>query len=214
MSKNIDSLLLISSGCSHCPAMIENLSKLIKAGKLSRLEIVNIETDSELATELGVRSVPWFKIGEYSFDGVMSHSDLSKWVERVGNNQADIDYLAYQLENQQLRTVVSKVREHPFHLVELVPLLGDLDLPMAVRIGIGAVIEELTGDPGLEHAVPVLEQLTLSPEVQVRADACHYLGICGDPGAVPAVRALLDDESEEVSEIAAETLAMLHGEEL
>jgi len=214
MSQKPGALLLISSGCSHCPAMIENLSKLIKGGKLSRLEIVNIETDPDLASELGVRSVPWFKIGEYSFDGVMSHSELTEWVDRIADNQADIDYLAYQLEHQQLRGVVDKVREHPFHLVELAPLLGDLDLPMAVRIGIGAVIEELAGDPGLEHAVPVLEQLTLSPEAQVRADACHYLGICGDSGAISAVRTLVDDESEEVREIAMETLAILHGEEL
>ena len=210
MQQNIDALLLISSHCTHCPAMVEGLSQLVKEGRLGRLEIVNIESHPEIATELGVRSVPWYRMGDYLFDGVMGSSELAEWAQRISDNSGQSDYLIYQLEHHQLDQVVAHLREHPFRLVELIPLLGDLDTPMAVRIGIGAVIEELEQDPALEHATPALEHLTLSQEPQVRADACHYLGICGNPTAIPAVKNLLDDDSPEVGEIAAETLAMLH----
>jgi hypothetical protein len=190
--------------------MIENLSRLVKEGWLGGLEIVNLEVSPGIAAELGVRTVPWFRIGNYIFDGAMPYDKLVEWARLAAGNSGQIDYVIYQLEHQQLAEVVQQVREHPSYLVELIPLIGDLDTPMAVRIGIGALIEELEQDPALEQAVPALERMTLSPEPQVRADACHYLGLCGDPAAIPAVRSLLDDDNAEVSEIAAETLAMLH----
>lgn len=214
MSQNSNALLLISSGCAHCPAMIENLSKLTKEGRLGKLEIVNLETNPDIATELGVRTVPWFRVGNFIFDGVMPYDELVEWAQLAAENSGQVDYLIYQLQHQQLAEVVRQVREHPFYLIELIPLIGDLDTPMAVRIGIGALIEELEQDPALEQAVPALERLTLSPEPQVRADACHYLGLCGDPVAIPAVRNLLDDDNAEVGEIAAETLALLHDNQI
>jgi HEAT repeat protein len=85
---------------------------------------------------------------------------------------------------------------------------------MALRIGIGALVEDLAGEPALRSAVPALVQLTLSDNPQARADACHFLGLAGDPRAVPAVRPLLDDERPDVREIAAETLALLGAGEI
>ena len=80
---------------------------------------------------------------------------------------------------------------------------------MSTRIGISAVIEELPGSAALIDVIPQLEQLTLSAMAQTRADACHFLGLSGDPRAVTAVKRLLDDEHPDVREIAVETLALL-----
>jgi HEAT repeat protein len=88
-------------------------------------------------------------------------------------------------------------------------LAGDLETPMAVRIGVGAVFEEFAGSASLAEVVPELGALCRSDEAQVRADACHYLGLSGAAEARPHVRDLLDDPDEEVREIAAESLAML-----
>ena len=84
---------------------------------------------------------------------------------------------------------------------------------MTVRIGVGAAIEELAGSASLADAVPALGALTRSDAPQVRADACHYLGLTGSPDAAPFLRACLDDESGEVREIASESLALLHEED-
>ena len=212
MSKKPEALLLVATGCAHCPAMIEHLTRLLKQGQLSRLEIVNIAEHQELAVELGVRSVPWFRVNDYDFQGVMPFDELSDWVEQLSTGGGQDGYLTHLLEQHQMVEAVERIKEKPSLLSELVAVLGDLDAPMGVRIGIGAIIEELAEKPIISHAIDPLMQLTLSNEPQVRADACHYLGICGDSTAIPAIQALMDDDDPEVREIAAESIAMLHGE--
>lgn len=212
MPSKTEALLLIASGCSHCPAMVEHLSQLVKQGKLGRLEVVNTSLRPEIAASHDVRSVPWCRIGEFELAGVHSLSELAEWVERAAGNSGQAPYIAYLIEQRRLPEAIGRVRLSPSVLTELTPLLGDWSVPMAVRIGIGALIEELSEDPALEYAVPPLAQLTTSPDPQVRADACHYLGICGDPSSIPLIKGLLDDENPEVCEIAAETLALFHEE--
>ena len=77
---------------------------------------------------------------------------------------------------------------------------------MAARIGVGAVLEELAESGLLGPAVAPLLGLLTSETPQVRADACHYLGLTGDPGVREAVTPLLEDADAEVREIARETL--------
>jgi HEAT repeat protein len=81
---------------------------------------------------------------------------------------------------------------------------------MAVRIGVGAAIEELQEHRLLKPAIPKLVELTMSDQPQIRADACHYLGLTGNGEALPAVQSLLMDQDQEVREIAAETFALLN----
>ena len=38
-----DALLLISTHCPHCPAMLTALADLVKQGTVGRLEVVNLE---------------------------------------------------------------------------------------------------------------------------------------------------------------------------
>jgi HEAT repeat protein len=80
---------------------------------------------------------------------------------------------------------------------------------MGVKIGIGAMFEELADDGILWQLVPQLADLTEAGDAQTRADACHYLGLTGDPRATEAVKRLLEDENPEVREIAAETRDLL-----
>jgi len=74
---------------------------------------------------------------------------------------------------------------------------------------VGAAIEELQEQELLTPAIPKLVELTMSDQPQIRADACHYLGLTGSADALPAVQSLLMDEDNEVREIAAETFAIL-----
>ena len=78
-----------------------------------------------------------------------------------------------------------------------------------VRIGIGAAFEDLQDSGLLGGIVDELGALTRDSEPQVRADACHYLGMTNSPSALHYVQPLLDDPDEEVREIAAETLPLL-----
>jgi hypothetical protein len=204
-----DALLLIATGCSHCPAVLDGLSRLVKAGRIGRLEVINLAVHPEAGQALGVRSVPWTRIGPFELDGLLGASELEDWAERAADGSGFGAYYRHLLEVRRLPRVVELVRERPASLAELLALIDDEDTPMAVRIGIGAVFEELEADPLLAELVPELAILAASEAVQIRADIAHYLGLSRSPAARPVLRRLLDDASEEVREIAAESLALL-----
>jgi hypothetical protein len=204
-------LLLIATGCSHCPVMLDRLTGLLKQGRLGRLELVNISQEPELAQQLRVRSVPWTRLGDYVFTEVLELAFLTEFVAALAQDQhgAGLLYLRYLLEHRQLPQALVEVRRQPLLLTELLALLGDLQQPMALRIGIGALIEEISGEPGLlEQARQPLRQLLGAAEPQVRADACHYLGVLQDRQSRALIRPLLEDADAEVREIAAETLEL------
>jgi hypothetical protein len=204
-----DALLLLAPGCAHCPTVLEGLVRLVKEGRLGRLEVVSVAAHPEAAAAVGARSVPWTRIGPFELEGTYGPAELRQWAEHAAAGTGMGDYLAHLLEQQRLARAVAAVRESPSRLLDLVELLGSPETPMGVRIGIGAVIEEMEGTDALRSAVPALAALTSSPEPAVRADACHYLGLSGSAEAVPAVASLLDDPQADVREIAAESLALL-----
>jgi len=202
-------LLLIAPGCSHCPVVLEGLSRLIKQGKLGRLEVVNIMAHPERAQEVGTRSVPWTRIGPFELSGALSPAELEQWSERAAKGTGIGAYYGHLLEGRKLERVVAMIREAPATLNDLLGLLEDEETPMAVRIGIGAVAEELQDSGLISEALPELMRLSESPDAALRADASHYLGLSADPAAIPALEARLADEDAEVREIAAESLALL-----
>lgn len=204
-----DGLLLLAPGCAHCPVVLEGLTRLVKDGRLGRLEVVNVAAYPEAAAAVGARSVPWARIGPFELEGTYSPAELRHWTEHAAAGTGMGDYLAHLLETQRLPRAVAAVRAAPARLLDLVDLLGSPETPMGARIGIGALIEEMEGTDALRAAVPALAALTASPEPNVRADACHYLALAGSPEAIPAVAALLDDPQPDVREIAAESLALL-----
>ena len=149
-------------------------------------------------------------IAPFTLTGAQSAQELAEWADRAAAGTGLASYFNHLLETNRLAEVVSHIRSSPGSLEDLVLLLGDLETPMAVRIGVGAVVEELAGSPLLAEAVGPVGALTRSEAPQVRADACHYLGLTGSPDAVPFLKACLEDEDEEVSEIASESLALLN----
>ncbi len=204
-----DARLLIAPGCAHCPVVLDGLSQLTKSGRIGRLEVVNIAVHPEVAREAGARSVPWFTIGPFVLTGAHSVSELAEWADRATDGSGMTAYFSHLLESNRLDEVIVMLRGEQGSLQELVPLLEEPDTPMAVRIGVGAVFEEFADTPALAATVDSLATLVDSEHSQVRADACHYLGLTRSPQAVPALKVCLEDDNGEVREIAAESLAML-----
>ena len=204
-----DAELLIAPGCAHCPGVLDALGKLVKEGLIGRLTVTNVISHPEAAQAAGTRSVPWTRIGPYALEGAHNLSELREWAEHATSGGRMGVYLSYLLEQQRLPQVVALVQERPSLLHDLLPLLADLETPMGVRIGIGAVFEDLQDSGLLGDIVDELGALTRDSQAQVRADACHYLGLTGSTEASGYVQPLLDDPDAEVREIAAETLPSL-----
>lgn len=207
-----DTRLLIAPGCPHCGSVTEILTKLVKEGLIGRLEIINLAIRPEAAAEAGTRSVPWFRIGEFEFTGAHSEQEIRQWAEKAAEGKGWSAYYHDLIDNRELDQAISSLQQHPERLGALITTLGDKDLPMVVKIGIGAIIEGFGHTEALTKCVPELVDLSRSEDPGTRADACHYLGLTGSLDAVPVLENLLDDTDRHVREIAEESLEELRSE--
>jgi hypothetical protein len=188
---------------------LEGLSQLVKTGELGRLEVVNITIHPDTAQQLGVRSVPWCRIGPFELEGAQSPTELTKWTQHATAGTGLDGYYTHLLETQRPHKVAATVEQNPSSLSALLNLLEDPQTPMSARIGIGVVLEGLHGNPILRHALPVLRKLATSSEANIRADTAHYLGLTDANEALVTLRQLLHDDHPDVREIAAESIETL-----
>ena len=209
-----DAELLIATGCAHCPAVLAGLAELIKAGRIGRLEVINIARHPEIAERRGARGVPWIRIGPFELSGAHSRSELEALVDKAGSPHGLQAYLRESLESGELDRVIGVCRHSPQMLSPLLALAGDLDTPFAVRIGVGAVLEDLATEDLLSGLTGPISRLAASPHRQVRADAAHFLGLTGSQEARSELQRLASsDADQEVREIALESLAELGPEQ-
>jgi thiol-disulfide isomerase/thioredoxin len=201
-----DALLFISSHCPHCPAMLQSLGELVKAGQLGRLDIYNIEQHPEQAIALGVRAVPWVKIGPFELPGLRTQGELLQWIGRVGDDSSMGAYFGELMTGGELNKVGELIKKSPALFAMLLPLMADDDTGLSVRIGIGALMEDFADTDLLRHNLDTLGEYTRHANPRVRNDACHYLGLSRDPRAENFIRPLLTDADAEVRDVAAEAL--------
>jgi hypothetical protein len=212
MSSNApDALLFITPGCPHCPVVLQGLSELVKSGALGSLEVVNVAERPERAAELGVRSAPWTRIGSYVLQGAQTPAELKAWAARAASGKGDSEYLRELLGSGRLDEAESYVAEEEGRLGGVIPLLEDTEAAIQVRLGAGALIEGRTGTEALRALIPELGRLSAHEDPRIRGDACHYLGLTASEAALPYLEARREDPSEEVREIAAESLETLRG---
>jgi len=208
-ANRLDALLLLTSTCPHCPTVLAGLSDLVKQGLIGRLEVVNIEARPDIAQHHGVRSVPWFRIGDLVFEGAHTPAELRQWAERAGTVSGEAEYFHELLKAGQLDKVSQHVKHRPHALLALLRLLGDPDTELTARIGVNAVFEGLEGDPRLAETIAPLEALLEHQDAHVRGDAAHLLSHTHRPEARPLLTRLLNDPNADVREIAREGLERL-----
>ena len=202
-------LLLISPGCPHCASTLAGLVSLVKENVVGRLDVVNIAAHPEVAQQVGVRSVPWLRLGPFELTGARGETELRRWAGQVQDRNGLARYFREQLDQGALNAVITQVRRDPDLLMGFLPLLADSETGVSVRVGIGAVLEDLADTDYGARLVPGLGELCASEDARTRQDACHYLGLTGSAGARPFLSARLDDADAEVRDIAAEGLQNL-----
>lgn len=204
-----DAVLLMSSSCPFCPTVLEGLAKLVKAGRIGRLEVVNLTVRPDAAEHYGVRGVPWVRIGPFELEGLRSEAELAHWAERAGTQAGMGEYLSELLAAGELQKVVRQVSDDSKRFAALLSLLTDPETDLHVRLGIGAVIETLAGTAVLRGMIAPLGELTRHDDPRTRSDACHYLALTGSAEARAPVEALLQDTDADVREVASDSLVSL-----
>ena len=204
-------LLLVAPGCPHCSAVLEGLATLVKEGAIARLTVVNIAAEPAEARRLGVRSVPWTRLGDFDLPGVLTLGELRGWAQGSGTEAGMARYVGDLLREGRRPEVEARVRGEPRWLGALVALLADPETGLHVRLGVVATLEELRGSELLAGLADRLGRVACEGEPRIRVDALHALSLTASPDAVPYVRACLEDESADVREAARDALEALAG---
>ncbi len=204
-----DAELLLATGCAHCGVVLQGLTELIKDGLLGHLEITNIAARPQRAEELKVRSVPWTRLGPFILEGQHSVGELRKWAQRANSIEGMSEYIAEELKQGNLDKLIKLLKASPQQLRALIPLLENEETEMQVRIGIDAILESIDDKSQLAQLIPELSQLAAHKSPRIRADISYYLALTDSPDAIPALKKLSEDESEEIRDIAREGLQRL-----
>ena len=199
-------LLLMGTHCPYCPGVLKSLQALLASGDISELETRNIEENPEIARELGVRSVPWVRIGSFALEGLRSEKELRDWAIKAASDTGDSDWLNELLASGNISNPLQRIKSDPAMMNALLALFADPDTQLNTQIGISAIMEELKDSTHLTAIVDQLGELTKHNDARIRGDACYYLALSGSPQASAYIRALLDDDDAGVREIAQESI--------
>lgn len=210
-SRPPDALLFITPGCPHCPVVLQGLSELIKQAAIGKLTVVNVAAHPELAAEYGVRSAPWLRLGPFTLTGAHTPAELRQWTEWSNGEEGIAHYVEYLLKQGGFKQAGSFIAEDTQRLKPLLAIVADPGKNIEVRAGVSALLESYSNALPLQNLLPQLAELTRHTDHRVRADACHLLGLSGSAGARPYLETCVKDSSEEVREIAAESLELLKG---
>ena len=201
-----DALMLMGTRCPYCPSVLKALQALLDSGHIHKLDTFNIEENPELAREIGVRSVPWVRIGSFELEGLRSEKELREWAEKAAEGTGLTNWLDELLSSGKLDKPLDRIKTDPAAMDAMLKLFADPDTQLNTRIGISAIMEELQDTGTLSAIVDRLGELTQHKDARVRGDACHYLSLSGKPEAAAYIKPLLDDEDVNVREIARESL--------
>ena len=204
-----DALMLLGTNCPFCPAVLDGLTQLVKKGLIGKLEVINLEVQPETARHLGVRSVPWVRIGPFELEGQQTPAELAAWAERAASDEGIKEYLAELINTAGIHKAEQLIESTPAYFLYLLDLITDDETSLNIKIGIGALMEMLA-ESGIMHTyTDELGALTSHASPQVRIDACHYLSLTGDAATSTYIKPLLEDTDPQVVEVARESLDTL-----
>ena len=204
-----DALMLLGTHCPHCPTVLRGISDLVKSGAVGKLEVVNIEQHPDVARALGVRSVPWVRIGPFELEGLRSEKELRTWAETAGTEAGYVLYLDELLSTGKIGQATKLVQSNPDAIYALLLLFSNSETQLNTRIGISAIIESQAGSDLLQGIVDRLGELSQHDDPRIRGDAAHYLGLTGSNRATTYLEHLVDDPDADVRAVARESLEML-----
>lgn len=206
-----NALLFVAPGCPHCATVLRGLNKLAAQQLIGKLTVLDVAEHPAQAELHGVRAAPWLRLGPFTLTGEHSFSELRQWAEWSRDDAGIAHYVEYLLMQGSYPQAKAFIDADTDRLKLLLSIVADPDANMHVRLGVSALLESHAGTPALQSLLPLLVELTHHADHRVRADACHLLGLTGSDAARAPLEASLDDEHEEVREIAADALAALAG---
>ena len=201
--------LLVSTQCPHCATLPEHTAELIKSGELAHIEVINLNMMPEKGAELGVRSVPWLRIGDFVLTGSQTIAAIRQrltWIKESSSLTSHFDQL---LSTGKADKVIEHLQQHPEAISAIMQLLGDEGTVLSSRIGIGVVMEEFAGHSFLLDLIPKLGKLAHHQDSRIAVDTLYYLGLTGSERAIPILQGFVNHHDAELREAAEDSLETL-----
>lgn len=204
-----EALLLISTHCPHCHVQQTLLEQRLSQGQIKSLSVVNIDETEDVAINYKVRSVPWLRLGMLEFNGALAPAEMDHWITTACEDDGNIKYLQYLMENGKLQKVIKWLEQGKSSLREFASLIIKPDIKINVRIGIGAVMEHFEGTSTIVEIIPSLKEMLQNDSAVIRTDVCHYLMLTHNSNVKTIIEKLLEDKDVEVRNTARESLEEL-----
>jgi len=205
--------LFIATGCAYCPIVMNELTNLLKQGLLASLKITNIAVDKERATELNIRSVPWFSLNQSHtsmvFIGNHSPAEVKKWVQSAQTEEGMTVYIEEHLTSGDINIITQAIELQPDAFNTIVTMLEDEDTPMHVRIGLDALVENFANTSILKSHANSFKALASNNNIRLQIDALHYLALTGDMAHEEFISLKIKDKDKQIQEAATEALETL-----
>ena len=202
-------LMLVGTSCQYCSPMLASLSELVKGGVIDSLEVVNIEKKPEIAEILGVRTVPWLRIGWFELEGLRSKSELTRWVNNTSSENGISEYYAEILAQGRVKQCLGLLKQHPETMASIISLMSDPNEKINIKLGIGVIFEEMASSSEFEKFIPALACYLGNEDARLRLDACYYSTLTQNPKTIALIEPLVNDENEEVREEAKDSIESL-----
>jgi len=205
--------LLIATGCAHCPAVLKELSEQLKKGKIASLKITNIAVDSQRASELNVRSVPWFSLSNDNsfmmFSGNYSAKEIQQWISTAQTETGMQEYIEDSLSKGQLSTVIQIIQLAPAIFSTVTSMLEDEETGMETRIGLDALVESFSASDILKNNVDSFKKIAATNNPRLQIDALHYIALSGIAENQEFLQQYTKHEDQQVKDAAIEALETL-----
>lgn len=218
MLNSISAELFIATGCSHCPLVLNELSDLLKKGQLASLNITNIAVTQQRASELNIRSVPWFSLSNQDsnikfsgiFSGNHSPAEIKNWVKSAQSDKGMQEYIESNLADGQLDLITQAIELVPETFSVVITMLEDEETSMHIRIGLDALLENFSASEILKNYTTSLKTLATKDNIRLQIDALHYLALTADPEIKTFLQEKTQDPDIQIKDAAIEALETLH----
>lgn len=205
--------LFISTGCQHCPVVLQALNENLKTGEIASLNITNIAIDNLKAEKLNIRSVPWFSLSNANsymiFSGQHSPKEIQQWLAISKSENGMQEYISEHLKNGQLMQVVQAIQIDSKMFSHVIDMIKDEETSMDLRIGLDVLIENFSATEILQKYSDDLKAIALSNNTRLAIDALHYIASTGDIKNKEFLQNKTKNDDEQIKEAAIEALETL-----
>lgn len=205
LSGTID--LLIAPTCPSCPDVVSTCNRVALAAPQLQLRIIDAQYFKEMTGS--VRSVPTVIIDHMrTVVGPLHEQQLLEILNERGQPSYFKKSLASMIAAGRMDEAIPLIVSET-GLSALAELM--VDGAMQERMGLMLLAEEALDQDQhcLNGALPHLLPLVEADDPTLRGDVADLLGKIGAPGSTAALKRLLQDENEDVREVAEESLSLL-----